>query len=180
MQSQCADEYVFLDESSTRLHMTPLYARSLKGQRAVAVVPKRSTNITLIAAMSKQGMQATMTLEGSLDGDAFEVYVETVLVPALKPGQTVILDNLKVHENSRAKKRIEQAECTLRFLPTYSPDLMPIEGGFSKIKTMLRSFAAATTKTFDKAITKALKAVSPDDVRGFFNHCGYTLSGQPL
>jgi DDE superfamily endonuclease len=73
MQSQCADEYVFIDEPYTRLNMTPLYARSPKGQRAIAVVPKRSTNITLIAAMSKQGMQATMTLEGSLDGDAFEV-----------------------------------------------------------------------------------------------------------
>jgi DDE superfamily endonuclease len=118
VQSQAADDYVFIDESSTRLHMTPLYARSLKGQRAVAVVPKRATNVTLIAALSKQGIQAPMTLEGSLDGDAFEVYVETVLVPSLKPGQTVILDTLKVHENPQAISHIEQAGCTVRFLPT--------------------------------------------------------------
>jgi transposase len=180
MQSQGADEYVFLDESSTRLHMTPLYARSPKGQRAIAVVPKRSSNITLIAAMGKQGMQAAMTLEGSLDGSAFEVYVENVLVPTLKPGQTVILDNLKVHENSNAKTLIEQAGCSLRFLPTYSPDLTPIECALAKIKTILRALAATTTKTFDRAIKRALDAVSPQDVQGFFLNCGYKLSGQPL
>lgn len=180
MQGQCADEYVFLDESSTRLYMTPLYARSPKGQRAIAVVPKRSANITLIAAMGKQGMQAPMTLEGSLDGDAFEVYVERVLVPTLKPGQTVILDNLRVHENTKAKTLIEGAGCSLCFLPTYSPDLTPIECGLSKIKTILRSLAATTSKTFDRAIKLALDAVSPKDVRGFFLNCGYKISGQPL
>lgn len=180
MQCQNADDYLFVDESSTRLNMTPLHARSAKGQRAIAVVPKRSTNITLIAAMTKQGMQATMTLEGSLDGDAFEVYVENVLVPTLKPGQTVILDNLRVHENIKARTLIEQAGCTLRFLPAYSPDLTPIECGFSKIKTVLRSLAAATTKAFDKAIKTALTSVSAENVRGFFLNCGYSLSGQPL
>jgi transposase len=180
MQGQCADDYLFVDESSTRLNMTPLYARSPKGQRAIAVVPKRSSNITLIAAMTKQGMQATMTLEGSLDGDAFEVYVENVLVPTLKPGQTVILDNLRVHENTKAKTLIEQAGCALRFLPAYSPDLTPIECGLAKIKTVLRSLTAATSKAFDKAIKTALDAVSPEDIQGFFLNCGYTLSGQPL
>jgi transposase len=201
MQRQSADDYLFVDESSTRLNMTPLYARSPKGQRALAVVPKRSTNrgakshqlctirniqgfstsnITLIAAMTKQGMQATMTLEGSLDGDAFEVYVENVLVPTLKPGQTVILDNLRVHQNTKAKTLIEQAGCALRFLPAYSPDLTPIECGFSKIKTVLRSLAAATSKAFDTAIKTALDPVSSEDVRGYFLNCGYLLSGQPL
>lgn len=180
MQVQSADNYVFLDESSTRLHMTPLYARSPKGQRAIAAVPKRSINITLIAAMTKQGMQTPMTLEGSLDGDAFEVYVENILIPKLKPGQTVILDNLRVHKNTKAKTLIEHAGCTLRFLPTYSPDLTPIECGLSKIKTILRSLAATTTKTFDKAIMIALDAVSPKDIRGFFLNCGYNFSGQPL
>jgi transposase len=180
MQSQSADDYLFLDESSTRLNMTPLYARSPKGQRAIAVVPKRSTNITLIAAMSKQGMQATMTLEGSLDGDAFTVYVESVLVSRLKPGQTVILDNLRVHENTKARRLIEQAGCTLRFLPTYSPDLMPIEGGFLKTKTALRSLPTHTTKAFNLAVTQALSTISAHDARAFFRHCGYSLSGQPL
>jgi transposase len=180
MQSQSADDYLFLDESSTRLNMTSLYARSPKGQRALAVVPKRSTNITLIAALSKQGMQATMTLEGSLDGDAFAVYVESVLVPTPKPGQTVILDNLRVHENTKAKRLIEQAGCTLRFLPTYSPDLMPIEGGFLKTKTELPSLPTHTTKAFNLAVTQALSTISAHDARAFFRHCGYSLSGQPL
>jgi transposase len=180
MQAQWADDYVFLDESSTRLHMTPLYARSPKGQRAIAIVPRRSTNITLIAAMGKQGMQAPMTLEGSLDGDAFEVYVENVLIPKLKPGQTVILDNLRVHKNTKAKTLIEGAGCTLRFLPTYSPDLTPIECGFSKIKTVLRSLTATTSKAFNRAVKTALDAVSPKDVYSFFLNCGYKLSGQPL
>jgi transposase len=180
MQTQCADAYVFVDESSTHLHMTPLYARSPKGQRAIAVVPKRSSNITLIAAMSNQGMQAAMTLEGSLDGDAFEVYVKHVLVPALQPGQIVILDNLRVHENSKAKPLLQQAGCALRFLPTYSPDLTPIECGLSKIKTVLRKLAITTSKAFNRAIKTALESVSPEEVRGFFLNSGYSLSRQPL
>jgi transposase len=106
--------------------------------------------------------------------------VAHVLVPTLRPGQTVILDNLSVHENSKAKSLIEQAGCALRFLPAYSPDLTPIEGGFSKIKTVLRSLAAATSKTFDAAIKTAIDTVSSKDVRGFFLQCGYSLSGQPL
>jgi transposase len=181
MQVKTADDYVFIDESSTHLNMTPLYARSAKGQRAFGVVPrKRGTHITLLAALTKEGMTAAMTLEGSLDGVAFEVYVKTVLLPTLKPGQTVILDNLRVHENAKARALIEQAGCTLRFLPSYSPDLMPIEAGFSKVKTRLRSLAARTIPTFNNAITLALNAVSSKDARGFFKHCGYSLLGQPL
>jgi transposase len=142
---------VFIDESSTHLTMTPLYARSAKGQRALGVVPrKRGTNITLIAALTKAGIKATMTLEGSLDGLAFEVYVRRVLLPTLKQGQTVILDNLRVHENAQARFLIEQAGCSLRFLPSYSPDLMPIEGGFSKVKSVLRSLGARTKRRLIK------------------------------
>jgi transposase len=161
--------------------MTPLYARSAKGQRAFGVVPrKRGTNLTLIAALSKSGMKATMTLEGSLDGEAFAIYVRKVLVPTLTPGQTVILDNLRVHENATARSLIEQAGCSVRFLPSYSPDLMPIEGGFSKVKAILRSLGARTISTFDKAIKQAVNAISSKDAHGFFNRCGYALSGQPL
>jgi transposase len=164
MQTKQADDYVFIDESSTHLSMTPLYARSAKGQRAFGVVPrKRGTNITLLAALSKDGIKATMTLEGSLDGAAFEVYAKTVLVPSLRPGQTVILDNLRVHENAKVRSLIEQAGCSLRFLPAYSHDLMPIEGAFAKIKTTLRSLAARTTSAFNKAVTQAVKAVSAQD-----------------
>mgnify|MGYP002777031395 CR=1 FL=1 len=181
MQTKHADDYVFIDESSTHLTMTPLYARSARGQRAFGVVPrKRGTNITLIAALSKAGMKATMTLEGSLDGEAFEVYVRKVLVPTLMPGQTVILDNLRVHENAKARCLIEQAGCSLRFLPAYSPDLMPIEGGFSKVKAILRSLGARTTTTFDRAVKQAVNTISSKDALGFFNRCGYALSGQPL
>jgi transposase len=181
MQTKPGDNYIFIDESSTHLNMTPLYARSTKGQRAFGVVPrKRGTNITLIAALTKEGLTAAMTLEGSLDGSAFEVYVKTLLVPTLKPGQTIILDNLRVHENAKARTLIEQAGCSVRFLPAYSPDLMPIEGAFSKVKSLLRSLAARTTATFDKALTKAINALSAQDAQGFFKRCGYSLSGQPL
>jgi transposase len=181
LQAKPADAYVFIDESSTHLTMTPLYARSAKGQRAFGVVPrKRGTNITLIAALSQAGMNATMTLEGSLDGEAFEVYVKKVLVPTLRPGQTIILDNLRVHENVRAHALIEQAGCSVRFLPAYSPDLMPIEPGFSKVKSLLRSLGARTMPAFDKAVSLAVNSVSANDAIGFFKHCGYTLSAQPL
>jgi transposase len=176
MQTKTADAYVFIDESSTHLNMTPLYARSAKGQRAFGIIPrKRGTNITLIAALTKEGMTAAMTLEGSLDGIAFEVYVKTVLLPMLKPGQTIVLDNLRVHENARARSLIEQAGCSLRFLPAYSPDLMPIEGAFSKVKTFLRSMAARTMTAFDRAVRLAVNSVSAKDARGFFTPCGYAL-----
>ena len=115
-----------------------------------------------------------------MDRIAFDVYVERVLVPSLRVGQTVVMDNLSVHKSPRARELIEASGCFLKFLPTYSPDLNPIEGMFSKLKWYLRRVGARSRAALDDAIGAGLARVSAMDAKGWFDRCGYALSGQPL
>jgi transposase len=172
------DDWVFLDESSTQLAMTPLYARSLRGTRAFGSVPRnRGANVTLISTLSSDGTTNALTIEGALDRIAFDVYVEAILVPSLRVGQTVVLDNLSVHKSPRARELIEAQGCSLKFLLTYSPDLNPIEGMFSKLKAYLRRVGARSRGALDEAIGVGLAMVSAVDARGWFGRCGYQLTG---
>ncbi len=107
-----------------------------------------------------------MILEGAVDTLAFEVYVEQVLAPSLKPSQVVVLDNLSVHKGERVRQAIEARGCQILFLPAYSPDLTPIEEAFSKLKTWLRRLAVRTREALEEAITA-------QDAHGWFWHCGY-------
>ena len=170
---------VFIDESGFNLAMTPLYARAPKGRRAYGQVPKnRGENSSLIAALSlDEGVCAAMTLEGAVDGIAFKVYVQQVLAPMLRPGQIVVLDNLRVHKSQAVREMIEAQGCELLFLPSYSPDFNPIEQAFSKLKAFVRKHKARTKQALDDAITTALKAVSLQDVIGWFSHAGYLPQG---
>ena len=116
--------------------MTRRYGRAPRGQRVVGTVPRnQGTNTTLFAAMDLTGITAAMTLEGAADGASFEVFVDQILAPSLRPGQVVIWDNLSVHKRAAARRLIEARGCQLRFLPPYSPDFSPIELAFSKLKT---------------------------------------------
>lgn len=172
-----ATPYVFLDETSTTITLTRRYARAPRGQRAYATVPRNyAERTTLIAALTPDGFGAAMTLPGALDGEAFVVYIEQVLGPSLRPGQVVIADNLSVHHNRRARALIEQAGCTLRFLPAYSPDLNPIELAFAKLKEGLRAAAARTQKTLDAAIATQLDLVTAADARAWYRHAGYVFA----
>lgn len=181
VQTQPGDDLVFVDESSTHLAMTPLYARSKRGTRAIGSAPRnRGSNITLIAALSSTGETMAMTVEGAMDRPAFDAHVEHVLVPGLRAGQTVVLDNLSVHKSPRARELIEARGCALRFLPTYSPDLNPIEGMFSKLKAHLRRVGARSRDVLDEAIGAGLDRVSAGDALGWWGRCGYRLSHQPL
>lgn len=175
MLRQDPNRLVFIDESGFNLAMTPLYARAPKGQRAYGRVPKnRGENSSLIAALSlDEGVFAAMTLEGAVDGIAFEVYVQEVLAPTLRPGQIVVLDNLQVHKNQAVREAIEARGCELLFLPSYSPDFNPIEHAFSKLKALVRKHKARTKQALDDAIAAALKAVTLQDVIGWFSHTGY-------
>lgn len=112
-------------------------------------------------------------LEGALSTRAFEVYVEHILAPRLRPGQIVVLDNLRQHQSARTRELIEARGAELWFLPSYSPDLNPIEEAFSKVKTLLRSAAARAHEALVGAIWAALAAISPADARGYFAHGGY-------
>jgi transposase len=140
----------------------------------------------LLATLTPTGMGAAMLLEGAADQAAFEAFVAQHLVPSLRPGQTVILDNLSVHKSARARDLIAGAGCALRFLPTYSPDFNPIEHAFAKIKHHLRRAEARSFAALRAAAGPALDAVTPADARAFFADCGFPLPpdpddhGQPL
>ena len=172
---------VFVDESGANVAMTPRYGRAPRGQRVVGAVPRNhGRNTTLFAALSLGGIAAAMTLEGAADRDAFDVFVERVLAPALTPGQVVIWDNLSVHKGATARALVEARGCELVFLPPYSPDLSPIELAFSKLKAYLRRAGPRTRDALEEAIAAGLRTLTTADARGWFAHCGYAATGQPL
>jgi transposase len=163
-----------VDESSTNVRMVPLRARAPRGERAFGKAPKNwDENVTLISSISSEGMGPSMSIEGSVDGQAFVLYVEHFLCPNLKPGQIVVMDNLQVHKTKRVRELIEECGCQLVFLPSYSPDFNPIEEAFSKVKTLLRKAKARSFEVLVEATGRALFAVSEQDALGFFAHCGY-------
>jgi transposase len=158
---------VFVDECSTNIALTGLYARAPKGKRAYGQAPRNwGKNVTLIASMSTEGIGAAMSVEGATDGAAFETYVGHFLVPTLKEGQVVVMDNLQVHKSTRVKHLIEGAGARIFFLPPYSPDFSPIEEAFSKVKGILRRFGARTREALLEATGLALEAVSRRDAVG--------------
>jgi transposase len=174
MKTIDANDRVFLDETGVNLAMTRLYARAPQGQRAYASTPvNKGKNITVLGALSLDGIIAAMTVEGSTDTEVFLTYVHTILVPTLRPGQIVLMDNLSSHKDERIQTAIESVGATLEYLPPYSPDFSPIEPCWSKVKAILRATAARTRETLDAAITQALHRVTPQDARGWFAHCGY-------
>ena len=116
-----------------------------------------------------------MTLEGAADADAFVAYLAHFLVPTLKPGQIVVMDNLSVHKDERVAPLIAGAKCRLVYLPAYSPDFTPIEQAFSKLKAFLRRAEARTREALEEAITAALATITATDAAGWFTACGYPL-----
>ena len=178
-----ARRIVFVDESGFHTSMTRLYARAPRGQRAYGKVPRnRAKNTTLIAAMTLEGaMGESMTIEGATDSLAFEAYVEHFLVPTLKEGQVVVLEGLGAHRTEKVRELVEGVGADLLFLPSYSPDLNPIEEAFSKIKAIVRKVGARTREALEEAIAMALCALTPEDAAGWFAHAGYYWpQDQPL
>lgn len=168
---------IFLDECGSHIALTPLYARAPRGQRAFGAVPRnRGKNTTLIACLSLTGIQAPLILEGAVDTDVFERYVEYILAPTLSPGSVVVLDNLSVHTSARARQTIEACSCQMLFLPAYSPDLTPIEEAFSKLKAFLRRVGVRTREALVEAIGAGLETITRQDAHGWFGHCGYPAS----
>jgi transposase len=172
---------VFVDESGTHIAMDRLRSRAPRGERDYGKVPKnRGKNTTLIASMSLSGMGESMCLEGATDAKAFEAYVEHFLAPSLSEGQLVVMDNLGAHRPRRIRELIEARGAELVFVPSYSPDLNPIEQAFSKIKNILRKLGARTHEALLEAMEVALSKVTPSDAVGWFNHCGYPVEVQYL
>jgi transposase len=170
---------VFVDEMGTNTSLSPLYGWAKKGQRAYGSVPRnRGKNTTLLSSMSVEGMGPSLAVEGATDANVFEAYVERVLAPTLREGQVVIMDNLSAHKGERVRELIEGRGCELSYLPSYSPDLNPIEEAFSKMKNLLRKAEARSREALLEAIGAAISAVSDRDARGFFEHCGYRVPAQ--
>jgi len=156
--------------------MTRLRGRAPRGRRLIDRTPHGHwKTTTLIAALGIEGVRCSTVVDGAVNRDIFESFVENVLVPELRPGDVVILDNLSSHKGPRVRELIESAGAELIFLPPYSPDLNPIEMVFSKIKQLLRSLACRTRDTLWRAMQSVLDRVSPADAVNCFRHCGYTL-----
>jgi len=130
---------------------------------------------TLIAALGIDGMRCSTVVDGAVNGDVFESFVEQVLIPDLRQGDVVIMDNLSSHRRPRVRELIESAAARLVFLPAYSPDLNPIELVFAKVKQLLRSIACRTREALWNAMQSILTQVTPSDAANCFKHCGYTL-----
>jgi transposase len=156
--------------------MTRLRGRAPRGQRLIDKTPHGHwKTTTLIAALGIKGMRCSTVVDGAVNGDVFEAFVEQVLVPELRSGDVVVMDNLSSHKRQRIRELIEDADARLVFLPPYSPDLNPIELVFSKVKQLLRSIACRTRDALWKAMQPVLNQVTPSDAANCFKHCGYTL-----
>jgi transposase len=171
-----AQRFKFIDESGVNLAMTRFYGRAPRGVRVVGTVPQNyGANVTMLAALGRHGVEAVMTIDGATDAEVFRVYVEQVLGPTLRPGDIVIMDNLRAHKVAGIREAIEQAGAQLLYLPPYSPDRSPIERCWSKLKTALRKAKARTRGALDHAIAQALASITISDARSWFHHCGYAL-----
>ena len=176
LSSVSPERLIFVDESSTNIALTPRYARAPKGERAYGEAPRNwGKNVTLISSISVEGMGPSMSIEGSSDTESFGLYMRNVLAPRLKSGQIVLMDNLSVHRSKWVRELIEERGCELWLLPSYSPDFNPIEEAFSKVKGLLRKAKARTLELLFEATHHALLAITHEDARGYFEHCGYKI-----
>jgi transposase len=173
------ERLVFVDEMGTNTSLHLLYAWSPRGERARCSVPRNCRpNTTLLASITAGGMGPCLAVEGATTGAVFEVYIEKVLLPTLRHGQVMVMDNLSAHKGEWVRELLESAGCELLYLPPYSPDFSPIEEAFSKDKCLIRKAEARSREALLEAIGKALDAITARDARGFFEHCGYRASGQ--
>lgn len=131
--------------------------------------------VPLIAVLGIRGVRCSTVMDGAVNADVFESFVERVLAPELRPGDVIMLDNLSSHKSARKRELIESTGAELVFLPPYSPDLNPIEMVFSKVKQLLRNLACRTRDQLWRSMQRVLDAVTPSDAANCFMHCGYTL-----
>jgi transposase len=174
-----ASQYVYIDECGVTTDLLRRYGRSPRGSRLHDHAPCGHWETqTVIAALRVDGVSAPAVFDGPIDAVSFRAYVDQVLVPTLRPGDVVVLDNLAVHKQPDVRAAIEAVGAHLRFLPPYSPDFNPIEQAFAKLKAFLR---AARPRTFDQVVAlvaAALALFTPDECRNYIRHSGYRLAVQ--
>ena len=179
------ENLVFLDETGILLGLARTHARSQKGMRAYALAPfYRGAKVTAIGAISIKKVVALMTMDNSMDGAAFELFVEKFLVPELWVGAVVVMDNLSSHKSDSIISMIEAVGASVIFLSPYSParrvprpaDFNPIELWWSQLKSFLRMFAPTTTIMVDRIISLAIKLINPQHLKNWFANCCYCTS----
>jgi transposase len=159
-----------------KTNLTRLRGRTRRGERLVDKTPHGHwQTTTLIAGLDVSGVRCSTVVDGAVNADIFESFVEHVLVPELGPGDVVIMDNLSSHKRVRTRQLIEATGADLQFLPPYSPDLNPIEMIFSKLKQLLRSLALRTLDALWTGMQAVLDRLTPADAQHCFEHCGYSL-----
>lgn len=167
----------FLDEAGATTVLTRLYARAMGGSRTAEAVPRNyGASTSVISTIGYSGVQATMTIEGSVDTVVFNAYGEQILRPTLKVGEVIVLDNLGAHRASRIEEIAADCGATVIWLPPYSPDFSPIELMWSKVKAYLKRVKARTQPELEKAIAAALETITVSDCLNWFRHCGYQVT----
>ena len=172
-----AENLVFIDESNAKTNMARLCGWAPRGARAHDSAPHGHwCSNTMLAALRLGGPCAGMVVDCATDGDVFEAFVTRALVPALLPGDLVVMDNLPAHKRAVVDRWIQACGARLLYLPAYSPDLNPIERMWSKVKSILRKLAARTVAALHDAIAYAFRQITAEDARSFFENCGYIIS----
>jgi transposase len=166
---------VFIDEAGSTISMTPTHGRAPRGRRVSEAVPRnRGTVTTIIGALTlRGGLVAAMTLEGGTDGDAFVAYLDEVLLPVLRSGDLVVMDNAGAHRDPRVAEVLARAGAKAVYLPPYSPDLDPIELAWSNLKDFLRAAKARTVEELTNCVGLGMTLVDTQMARKFYQHCGY-------
>lgn len=167
----------FIDEAGVNLAMTRLRGRAPRGERVCESVPRNyGAQTSLIGTLSLSGVEAVMTMEGAVDTDVFNVYLEQVLRPTIKRGDVLVLDNLSAHHASRIEEVAAECGAKVFWLSPYSPDFSPIELMWSKIKGAMRTAKARTQGELERAFQSALELITEADCLGWFTHCGYRVT----
>ena len=165
---------VFIDETWTKTNMAPLRGWNLRGQRLLSKVPHGAwRTTTFLAALRHDRIDAPCVIDGPINGEIFLAYVEQFLVPTLKPGDIVIMDNLGSHKSISVRRAVKAADAHLLFLPAYSPDLNPIEQVFAKLKHLLRKARERTIDDLWDRIGELLYQFKPDECANYFRNSGY-------
>lgn len=168
------DRLVFIDETWATTNMARTHGRAARGQRLRAAIPHGHwKTTTFVAGLRNTGMIAPMVLDGPINGELFQAYVDQVLVPELRPGDVVVMDNLGSHKGAGVRRAIEAAGASLLYLPPYSPDFNPIEQAFAKLKAMLRKAAERSLDDLWRAISRIIETFTPTECANYFATAGY-------
>jgi transposase len=171
------ERLVFLDECGVLTDMARLWGRSRRGTRAYGAVPcGRWTRLTVLGALGASGVVAAMAVEAATSGAVFHAFLDRVLLPELRhtrPDAVLVLDNLGAHKTPEVRDLLDRSGFAYRFLPSYSPDLNPIEPAWAKVKSELRRVGARTAEALHRALGPALGSITARDASGFFRHAGY-------